>query len=229
MNTQDPKNILVIAAHPDDEVLGMGGTIAKHVHHGDKVAVLYLSTGVASRGTGLNQMISRRKDAAKKASEVLGFEILGFEDFPDNAFDTVSLLSVAQAIEGVKSQVNPDVVYTHHGGDLNVDHRIACQAVLTAFRAQPGESCSRILSFEVNSSTEWMPPSVAAPFLPDTFVDIAKHIPELEEACHAYHEEMRPAPHTRSVAAVLVAAQHRGHSVGLAAAEAFMTLRQIIR
>jgi LmbE family N-acetylglucosaminyl deacetylase len=222
------ENILVVAAHPDDEVLGMGGTIARHTAQGDRVFVLFLTDGVGARGGKDDDALQRRREAAESATELLGAEIVAFHDFPDNELDTVPLLALVKAIEDAKKKVSPQRVYTHHGGDLNIDHRRVSQAVLTAFRPQPGESCREIFAFEVNSSTEWSAPSVTTPFLPDTYIDISKQQDTLRAACQSYAEEMREAPHTRSIDSVLRAAKHRGSQVGLDAAEAFVTLRRII-
>jgi N-acetylglucosamine malate deacetylase 1 len=222
------QNILVVAAHPDDEVLGMGGTMARHAAQGDRVYVLFLTDGVGARGHDKDGATPRRREAAQKANKLLGAEIVAFHNFPDNELDTLPLLAIVKAIEDAKRNVSPERVYTHHGGDLNIDHRRVCQAVLTAFRPQPGEVCREILSFEVNSSTEWSAPSATSPFLPDTYVDISGHLTHLRAACQCYGEEMREAPHTRSSDSVLRAAEHRGSQVGLEAAEAFMTLRRII-
>lgn len=222
--------VLVVAAHPDDEILGMGGTIARHVAAGDQVHIMFLGDGVGSRGSSA-ALIEERQEMARAACEHLGVNVsqLHFQAFPDNAFDSVPLLEVVQAIEILKGQLAPDVVYTHHGGDLNIDHRIACQAVLTAFRPQLGERCKEIYSFEVNSATEWSAPSVSAPFLPDTYVDVSAYRFAVLKAYACYAEEVRPDPHVRSLKAFEVSLERRGREVGVEEAEAFMTLRRIVR
>ena len=222
------RNVLVVVAHPDDEVLGMGGTMARHGAQGDQVSVLFLGSGVGAREGSDAEEVKRRQGAAQNAAKLLGAKIVSIHDFPDNEFDSVSLFQLVKAVEDAKAKVQPDLVYTHHGGDLNIDHRLSCQAVLTAFRPQPGEACREIRSFEVNSATEWSAPGVTPAFMPNTYVDITPYLPQLESACQAYHEEMRPAPHTRSIEAVITAARKRGSEVGLSAAEAFMTLRRLI-
>ena len=222
------QSVLIVAAHPDDEVLGMGGTMARHSAQGDRVSILFLGNGVGARDGVDTEEINRRQKAANHAAKIVGAQIVAFHDFPDNQFDSVPLFDLVQAVEAAKSKVQPDLVYTHHGGDLNVDHRLSCQAVLTAFRPQPGEKCREILSFEVNSATEWSAPSVTSVFVPNTYVDVSAFLAKLESACQAYEEEMREAPHTRSVDAVMNAARKRGSEVGLMGAEAFMSLRRII-
>lgn len=222
------KSVLVVVAHPDDETLGMGGTIARLCHGGDRVHVLFLANGVGSRGADA-AAVQRRRTAAREACRLLGGATTGFLDFPDNAFDSVSLLSIVQAIETVKNDIAPTLVCTHHGGDLNIDHRLACRAVLTAFRPQPDETCSEILSFEVNSATEWSHPSVGAAFAPDTYFDVSSYRTRILDAYRCYQEELRPDPHARSSRALEIALERRGREVGLDAAEAFMTLRRIIR
>ena len=223
------KQILIVAAHPDDEVLGCGGTIARHVKEGESVYILFLSDGVSSRGNSDTKMIAARKKNAAKACKVLGAVIVGFEKFPDNMFDTVPLLDVVRIVESAKTEINPQIIYTHHGGDLNIDHRITCQAVLTAFRPQPDEEFSEIRAFETNSSTEWSTSAIMPPFIPDTFVDVSKYLDNLLNAYACYADEMREEPHARSIEALKIAALRRGREAGLQAAEAFMTLRRIYR
>lgn len=223
------KQILIIAAHPDDEVLGCGGTIARHVKEGESVHVLFLGDGVGSRGNSDTKLITARKESAVKACEVLGAAIVGFEKFPDNMFDTVSMLDIVRVVESAKKEISPQIIYTHHGGDLNIDHRITCQAVLTAFRPQPGEEFSEIRAFETNSSTEWSASAIMPPFIPDTFVDISQYLDKLLNAYSCYADEMRDEPHARSLEALKIAALRRGREAGFWAAEAFMTLRRICR
>ena len=223
------KQMLIVVAHPDDEVLGCGGTIARHVKEGASAHVLFLSDGVSSRGDSDPKLVNARKESAVKACEVLGVAIVSFEKFPDNMFDTAPLLDIVRVIESAKKEVNPQVIYTHHGGDLNVDHRITCQAVLTAFRPQPNEEFSEIRAFETNSSTEWSASAIIPPFIPDTFVDISQYLDKLLNAYSCYADEMREEPHARSLDALKIAALRRGREAGLHAAEALMTLRRICR
>jgi LmbE family N-acetylglucosaminyl deacetylase len=222
------KQILIIAAHPDDEVLACGGTIARHVKEGDSAHVLFLGDGVSSRDSDPN-LVNARKESAVKTCEILGAAIVSFEKFPDNMFDTVPLLDIVRVVESAKKEINPQIIYTHHGGDLNIDHRITCQAVLTAFRPQPGEEFSEIRAFEINSSTEWSSSAIMPPFIPDTFVDISQYLDKLLNAYSCYADEIREEPHARSLEALKIAALRRGREAGLQAAEAFMTLRRIFR
>jgi LmbE family N-acetylglucosaminyl deacetylase len=219
--------ILIVAAHPDDEALGCGGAIARHVAAGDSIAALFLADGETSRGTGGG--LSSRREAARKAAKILGFEAQHFLDFPDNRLDSVPLLDVVRAVEAVLAAIRPNMIYTHHAGDLNVDHRIAQQAVLTACRPLAGSSVERILAFEVPSSTEWSAPGVGPLFAPNVFVDIAEFLPKKLAALAAYADEMRPFPHPRSIEAVGALARWRGASAGMAAAEAFMLVRDLRR
>lgn len=222
--------VLCIAAHPDDEVLGCGGTLARHAAAGNEIYVLVLADGVGARGFVDDDAVERRWDAANTAMTLLapahkltGLLLLAL---PDNQFDTVPLLSVARGIEGTLEHFPPDIVYTHHGGDLDIDHRITHQAVMTACRPMPGSSVKAIYAFEVPSSTEWASEAEQA-FRPNHFVDITATLDKKLAALEAYGEEMRPFPHARSFEAVRALAAWRGASVGLRAAEAFMTLRRI--
>ncbi|WP_308916534.1 PIG-L deacetylase family protein [Jannaschia sp. LMIT008] len=216
-----PRDVLVVAAHSDDEALGCGGTIARHAGAGDRVRLLFLTDGVGARGDG---GAAPRRDAARAAAAVLGAADVVQLDFPDNRIDAVPLLDVVQAIEGAAGA--PDLIYTHHGGDLNVDHRICHRAVLTAFRPMSGSPVRAILGFEVASSTEWAF-GTPDPFQPQHFVDIAATLDAKMRALDCYAAEMRDFPHPRSARALRALAEWRGASVGLAAAEAFTVIRQI--
>ena len=222
------KTVLVVAAHPDDEVLGCGGTIARHVAEGSAAHVLFLADGVSSRlGGGGKDELARRNAAASNAAKVLGLHPPRLFGGPDNALDGMPLIEIIRGIEAVIAEIKPDVVYTHHAGDLNVDHRIACQAVLTACRPQPGFCVRAIYAFEVPSSTEWAASSTGPSFTPQRFVDVTATLDKKRQALAAYQEEMRPFPHARSAEAVDALMRYRGASVGVAAAEAFVVLREI--
>jgi LmbE family N-acetylglucosaminyl deacetylase len=223
------QSILVIAAHADDEALGCGGTMRRHVDDGDQVAVLFLTNGVGARTETDEAAIQRRYDAMEKALGILGVTRYECRDFADNALDTVPLLDVVRAIDDfVKKIPKPDIVYTHHGGDLNVDHQITHRAVMTRFRPQPHDSGpSSILSFEVPSSTGWMGTGANHPFLPNYFSNITTTLHHKQNALLAYAEEMRPWPHARSLEAIAHLAAMRGSFVGCEAAEAFMVGRMI--
>jgi LmbE family N-acetylglucosaminyl deacetylase len=221
--------ILVVAAHPDDEALGCGGTIARHADAGDVVRVLFMTDGVGARGGGDDAARRERRQAAEGAAAILGITAMRFHDFPDNALDTVPLLRVAQAIEAIAGEHPPHTVYTHFGHDLNIDHRIVFQAVMTAFRPQPHCSVRRILCFETRSSTEWAANPAALAFQPNHHVEITATLARKRAALEAYAAEMRPAPHARSLAALEALAMLRGAEVGVAAAEAFVLVREIVR
>jgi LmbE family N-acetylglucosaminyl deacetylase len=227
------KNILVVAAHSDDEALGCGGTIAKHIANGDSVHVVFLTDGVGSRTSnqGAATDAAARSVSSLSALKVLGVTedaITGFS-FPDNAMDSVPRLEVVKAIESVISQVQPEVVYTHHAGDLNVDHRYAYEATMTACRPQPGFCVQEIYSYEVSSSTAWSGASSGRDFVPTLYVDIESHLEQKIKALKAYHEEMRDYPHARSIEALEALATFRGSQVGVEAAEAFVVERQIVQ
>lgn len=214
--------ILVVAAHPDDEVLGCGATIARHVSDGAEVHVLLVADGEGAR-TGGDQ--GARADAARSAALVLGALPPVLLGLPDQRLDRIAFLDLVQAIEAVVAEVKAAVVYTHHGGDLNLDHRLVHRAVLTACRPLPGAPVTDILAFEVPSATEWG----NLPFQPNHFVEVAAQMPMKMAALAAYDREMRPFPHARSREAVEGLALMRGAACGVRAAEAFMVLRQLRR
>ena len=222
--------MLVVAAHPDDEALGCGGTIAKHAASGDEIVVAFLADGVTSRESNAGHAadLSRRHDAARSAASILGVRAVRFGDFPDNRLDSVPMLTLVQAVEAVVLDVSPKVIYTHFAHDLNVDHRMAHEAVMTACRPQPESGVQTVLTFETLSSTEWRTPQSSTAFTPNWFVDITESLTTKLQAIDAYAEEMRPWPHARSREAVEHLARWRGATIGRSAGEAFFLARNIV-
>lgn len=228
------KTILVVAAHPDDEILGVGGTAARHVAEGDAVYALILGEGQTSRGahredTGREVVDELHKNTLESA-EVIGFRDVFFADFPDKRFDHVDLLDIVKAVEQRIQELQPQIVYTHYSGDLNVDHQYTARAVLTA--ARPIGSCSveEIYAFETLSSTEWNFDYSAQPaFCPNVFVDIAGYYQQKEQAMNCYVSELCAFPHPRSLAGMDVLSRTRGMAAGMERAEAFMLIRKTIR
>lgn len=218
--------VLVIAAHPDDEVLGCGGAIARHTALGDQVHVLFMADGETSRTSLVKDLEEKRRHAAQGAMDVLGVGERIFLDWPDNRLDTIPMLDLVQSIEPVIMSLRPDIIYTHFEGDLNVDHQKTARAVFTACRPQPEFSVTKIICFEVLSSTEWNP---AQSFMPNYWVDVSEYLPIKEKALAFYDQEMRPYPHTRSYQNVRQLAGVRGATIGVEYAEAFMIARMIER
>ncbi len=226
------KKILIIAAHPDDEVLGCGGTIAKLAREGNVVYSLFLGEGVTSRDEKRDRK-KREKELKElriqieKAGRILSISNSFAFDFPDNRFDTVAMLDIVKTIEKVKIDVKPDIVFTHHHGDLNIDHRITFEAVMTAFRPVKGEKVREIYSFEVPSSTEWNASISTSYFMPNYFVDISKTLELKIKAMKEYKSEIREYPHPRSPEAIKIYAKRWGIQAGLQAAEACEVIRMI--
>ncbi len=223
-------NILVVAAHPDDEVLGAGGTIAWHAGKGDRVTVAILGEGISSRfssrGKVNRSFITDLKADARRASRVMGCTGVKLFDFPDNRFDSMDLLKIVKRIEALTEEIQPEIVYTHHHGDLNIDHEITARAVMTAFRPMPGFPVRRILAFEVPSATHWSFPEHA--FVPTVFVDISKTLAMKLEALKCYRSEVRPYPHPRASESLEARAKVWGSTMGVGAAEAFVLLRELV-
>lgn len=226
------KSILIIAAHPDDEVLGCGGTMARLAAEGNEVYALILGEGITARDE--NRARSKRKpeiEALKgnmeKANKVLGSKEIFTFDLPDNRFDTIPLLEVIKKIEKIKREVNPEIVLTHHHADLNIDHCLTLKAVMTAFRPLPGEAVREIYSFEIPSSTEWNVPLAGTYFMPNYFVDISRTLAKKIEALTMYESEVRDFPHPRSADAIRISAGKWGMQIGLEYAEAFEVVRVI--
>ncbi len=218
------KTVLVVAAHADDEALGCGGTIARHIEEGDTVHLVFMTNGVDSRKGASKDDVKRRIEASKRAQSVLGVLFSQSLGLPDNKMDSIPLLGIVQKLELILKEIQPSVVYTHHHGDLNIDHRLTHAAVMTACRPMPDSTVREIFGFEVLSSTEWAAPQ-NSPFLPNYFVNITLQLQKKLHALEAYTEEMRVSPHSRSMAHVEVIAHHRGYCIGVDAAEAFEVYR----
>jgi len=224
-------SVLCIAAHPDDEVLGVGGTLARHAADGDDVHVCLLSDGVTSRydeDEAADAEIRRRRDRARRACETLGATV-SFHSFPDNSFDTVPLLDIVQTVESEVEAHAPDVVYTHHYGDLNIDHGLACRATVTATRPLADSGVDRVLAFETLSATEWSTPDPGNAFRPTSFVAVGDYVNTKLDALSEYEDELRSPPHPRTVETVRQNAEVWGAKAGVPAAEPFELLRAVRR
>jgi LmbE family N-acetylglucosaminyl deacetylase len=222
-------SVLCVAAHPDDEVLGVGGTLARHAEAGDDVHVCILSDGVTSRyddSEAAEAEIERRRGRAERAAAILGATV-SFHEFPDNSFDTVPLLDIVQTVESEIAEHSPDTVYTHHYGDLNVDHELVCRATTTATRPLEDTPVERVLSFETLSATEWSVPSAEAAFQPHHFVTVTEQLDTKLDALRVYENELREPPHPRTVDTVRRNARVWGAKVGVRAAEPFEVIREV--
>lgn len=224
------QRVLVVAAHPDDEVLGCGALCARLAASGAEVSVLILGEGATSRdcapaGQTMDEAVAQLRRQAAHAASILGAQPPLFGGFPDNRFDTVALLDLVKCVEAAKAQVRPTLVLTHHAGDLNIDHTLTNRAVMTAFRPMPDAGPLEILAFEVLSSTEFAAMPGFTPFVPTLFVNVEEQLDRKIEALRAYATEHHPAPHPRSAEAIRSLAARRGYQAGMHCAEAFMPLR----
>lgn len=223
--------ILVVAAHPDDELLGVGATIAKHIKNGDEAYALILGEGQTSRTntreeTDQSVVADLHKDSVA-ASKVIGFKDIFFENFPDNRFDQVDLLDIVKTVEKYVAKIKPDIIYTHHRGDLNVDHQYTCRAVMTGTRPVNNCCVKEIYCFETVSSTEWNFSYGDEAFTPDTFVDVEDTFEVKIEAMKHYKSELCEFPHPRSLENLEICAKRWGAVTGKKYVEAFETLRVI--
>lgn len=225
MSERHLNKVFVIAAHPDDEILGCGGTIARHIKNGDMVAILIMADGITSREKSsihlLAKELSERQQCANRANGILGVNNLTLLSYPDNRMDGAVLLDVVKDVEKKLDQFKPSIVYTHHSGDVNIDHSLVHEAVIVACRPQPGHSVRQLLFFETPSSTEWRPAASRSSFDPNWFIDISGTLDLKLQALAAYSSEIKDFPHPRSLAAIEHLARWRGASVGVPAAEAF--------
>jgi LmbE family N-acetylglucosaminyl deacetylase len=224
---------LVIAAHPDDEILGCGATVAKLAKQGHQVCIAILAEGITSRyserHSDLQPMVRELRQTTLKVAESIGAVSFPLEGYPDNRMDTIPLLEVAHLAERIIKQVEPQAIYTHHFGDLNIDHQIINRAVLTATRPGAGSiSVPDVYTFETPSSTEWaFNAGLGRPFQPNVFVEVTDTL-ELKLAAMAmYESESRAFPHPRSPEALRAIAMRWGSVAGVEAAEAFELIRSI--
>ena len=226
------KRVLVVAAHPDDEVLGVGGTIIRHAQMGDTVRILLMAEGLTSRSdqrdvVSLQDELDALHNDAQRVAHTLGAESIKLAKFPDNRMDCVELLDIVKVVEKEVDAFHPEIVYTHHAGDVNIDHVQTHNAVVTACRSLPGQSVKELYFFETPSSTEWQMQTTDKVFLPTLYVDIGSAFAQKIKALELYASEMRDYPHSRSYKAVEVLARYRGYAVGIEFAEAFSVGRVI--
>jgi LmbE family N-acetylglucosaminyl deacetylase len=224
-------NVLVIAAHPDDEVLGCGGTIARLASEGYHMYIGILGEGITSRYQQRDKAepadLQRLHTQSHEVARLLGARDLMLAQFPDNRFDTVPLLEIVKVIEGWIDRLHPQIIYTQHGGDLNIDHVQVYRATMTATRPMAGCSVKTIYGYEVASSTEWAFQQFSPVFRPNVFVDISAQLPLKIQTMQHYESEARLFPHPRSPEALRISAQRWGSVVGMEAAEAFELLRDL--
>lgn len=220
------KKILVIAAHPDDEILGVGGTLIKHINEGDIVYCFILSEGCLSRDKSLRNDLRVLHNECVSAGKVIGFKKIFFSDFPDNSFDRIPMLNIVKDIEKYLDLIKPNIVYTHHRGDINIDHEITFKAVLTACRPCNKNNPDEIYTYESLSSTEWQDKNHQS-FKPNVYSDISSTLDKKIQAISKYKSELREYPHSRSKEGIKILANYRGLECGLEAAEGFNLIRKI--
>lgn len=227
---ENKTKILIVVAHPDDEVLGCGGTIAKYAED-NEIYILFLGEGITSRYSKRQDApeneLAELKEKARKAGKLLEVQDTFFLDLPDQRFETIPLLEIIKKVEEFIRKIEPQIIFTHSSTDLNLDHRITFNAVLTA--ARPIKTCSvkEVYSFEVPSSTEWSFQRINGVFAPNVFEDVSSTIEKKVQALHAYESEMRKFPHPRSLEGIKILAQKRGMEVGTKFAEAFELIRRV--
>ncbi|APD05866.1 hypothetical protein UJ101_00314 [Flavobacteriaceae bacterium UJ101] len=229
------KKILVVVAHPDDELLGLGATMHKLIHeHNCVIRAIILGEGITSRSDIRDQEkwqeeLTIHRQNIEEARKSIGYESVGIYDFPDNRFDSVDLLDIIKVIEKEKEEFNPEIIFTHHGGDVNIDHQRTFEAVVTATRPMSHEKVHTIITFETPSGTEWIASSEPRKFIPNLFIEVSKQDVEAKiKGMEAYEFEKRSFPHPRSPEALKILAQQRGIIVGKNYAEAFCIVRSII-
>lgn len=228
------RKILVVVAHPDDELLGIGGSLNKLVNECScKVHVVILGEGITSRSDKRDEKkwkeeLAKHHNNIKDAQKCIGYQNLSTYQLPDNRFDAVDLLDIVKVIEREKEEFKPDVILTHHSGDLNIDHQRTFQAVLTAARPLEDENAKGIITFETPSGTEWQAPSDPRAFSPNFYISISEsNLKAKIDGMECYEFEKRDFPHPRSSKALRLLAEYRGITVGHKLAEAFQIIRWI--
>ena len=225
------KNVLVFAAHPDDEILGVGGTVRLLADNDITVRAVILAEGLTSRGdsreeTDMEALLGLQNDASA-AAKVIGYASIDFCGMPDNRMDEIDLLDIVKTVSRYIERYDPDTVFTHHHGDLNIDHRRTCEAVLTACRPVGKYHVERIYAFETPSSTEWNY-TYAEPYRPNVYIDVASTLEAKVKAMACYKTESTVYPHPRSAEALRALGRYRGSSAGFEMAESFMLLRETV-
>lgn len=228
------KRILLVVAHPDDELLGLGASMYRLIHeHQCQIHVVILGEGITSRSDNRdtklweNELAIHRENI-KNAQNAIGYQSVSVYNFPDNRFDTVALLDIIKVIEKEKSNFYPDIIFTHHGGDVNIDHQRTFEAVITACRPMAHEKVKSIITFETPSGTEWRASSDPKHFIPNFIFEISENsLNSKIQAMECYKFEKRQYPHPRSPEALRIRAQMWGISNGVNLAEAFQIIRSI--
>lgn len=228
------KKIMIVVAHPDDELLGLGATMHRLISDYQVEAhVVILGEGITSRSDTRDPLrwekeLSLHRQNIQQAKDEIGYHSVSIHDFPDNRFDTVALLDIIKVIENEKAAYKPDVIFTHHGGDVNIDHQRTFEAVITSCRPMQHESVKTIITFETPSGTEWRASSDPRYFIPNMFVSVS--VADLDakiKGMESYEFEKRLYPHPRSPEALKIQAQRWGVTVGYEFAEAFTIIRSI--
>lgn len=223
--------ILIIAAHPDDEVLGCGGTIARMSEEGHDISIAILSEGITSRYLHREdvdkEMVQNLDKRSHQVAKILGVKNIQLFDLPDNRFDTIALLDIVKILEERIEKNKPDCIFTHHASDLNVDHVLTNRATLIATRPLENTSVKTVLSYEVPSSTEWAFQTTLTGFRPNIFIDINGTLDIKINAMQLYESECRKYPHPRSSESLRANASRWGSVSGMKAAEAFELVRYL--
>lgn len=230
------KKIMLVVAHPDDELLGLGATMNKLIkEYNCKIKVVILGEGITSRSTNRDVNAWKKELAIHKkniqlAAKAIGYHQVKTYDFSDNRFDSVALLDIVKVIEAEKKDFQPEIIFTHHGGDTNIDHRQTFDAVITATRPVENEIVNTIITFETPSSTEWQAANYPNYFKPNLFIEVSKkNIDAKIKGMESYEFEKRSFPHPRSPEALEIQCKRNGVIVGKKFAEAFMIIRQILK
>jgi LmbE family N-acetylglucosaminyl deacetylase len=230
------KRIMIVVAHPDDELLGLGASMNRLISQAKvQTHLVILGEGLTSRSDTRDverwqKELDKHRANIKQAQQAIGYHSVSIYDFPDNRFDSVALLDIIKVVEKEKASFKPDIIFTHHGGDVNIDHQRTFEAVITATRPMNTENVCSIITFETPSGTEWRASTDPRHFIPNMFIEVSEqNIQAKIKGMESYEFEKRSFPHPRSPEALTIQAKRWGVAVGCNYAEAFMIVREINR
>jgi LmbE family N-acetylglucosaminyl deacetylase len=220
------QRVLVVAPHPDDEVLGAGGTMARLASEGAEVFVAIVTRGYPPHCDA--ELVEVGRNEARVAHGILGVRETFFLEFPAAALDTVAHRDVNAALGGTFREVRPDTVFFPFSGDIHLDHQLVSLSTLVAARPTAPGFPRAVYAYETLSETNWNAPYLSPAFAPNTFYDISAHLERKIEAMQAFASQLRPAPHERSAETLRALATVRGSTIGVHAAEAFVAVRRVV-
>ncbi len=219
-------NVLVVAPHADDEMIGVGGTIVKHIAQNNKVYICIATKG--AQPIFENAYVDKIRDETIKSHKFIGIEKTYFLDFPAVMLEQIPRYEINGGLLRVINETKPDIVYIPHFGDMQKDHQIIAEAAMVAVRPKYEHKIRAVYAYETLSETEWNIPHAANAFIPNVFNDISDFLDSKLEAMKIYESQLADFPNPRSLEAIEALAKYRGSTINVKAAESFMLIREIL-